>query len=295
MKYNARKVLICGAQGRLGALLCQRWSAHFHQVQAIGRVQLDLSAPERVAQVLQSYDFDLLVNAAGMADVDLCERDPELTHRVNVESPTHMAQVCQQRSARMIQISTDYVFAGDVEGYLSEEAEAKPLNAYGRSKRKSELAVLAVDPTALVVRVSWLFGGHKGSFPDRILQQAMQQLQVSAVNDKWASPTYAEDLSQWLLAWLQRPWQGGLLHLCNTGSASWAEYGQEVLNIAQRLGVKLATQQVHGHTMQGFAPFIAQRPVYTALSTARFTQRTGVTPRHWQQALEEHLRQRLKA
>jgi dTDP-4-dehydrorhamnose reductase len=241
--------------------------------------------------VLKQRSFDLLINTAGITDVDLCEREPALTQLINVESPEQMAKVCAQRGAHMIHLSTDYVFSGQSVDPLDEGSEATPLNVYGQSKRASELAVLAALPTALVTRVSWLFGGHKGSFPDRMLREGTSQDEVRAVNDKWASPTYAEDLCSWLQTLiLQQPWQGGLLHLCNAGVATWAEYGQEVLDIATRLGFPLKTHTVTGHTMKGFKPFIAQRPLHTALSTDRFTQRTGVQPRPWQQALEEHLR-----
>ena len=144
-------------------------------------------------------------------------------------------------------------------------------------------------PETIVARVSWLFGLEKPSFPDRIIRQAQERLDVSAVNDKWACPTYSDDVCEWLLALLRQDAKG-IFHLCNAGSCSWHEYGEQTLTIASQLGMILKTTTLRGHTMEGFAPFLAKRPKHTALSTAKFAAQTGITPRSWQDALEDYLR-----
>lgn len=290
---DPNKILVMGASGRLGGALMRRYTAAGLQVQGLTHGDLDLAEPEQLAARLAAYDFDVLINTAGLTDVDYCEAHAGLAHRVNGSAPGEMAAHCQQRSARFVQISTDYVFAGNTRTALREDDPTEPLNAYGRSKLAGEQATLAAQPDALVLRVAWLFGLEKPSFPDRIIRQALERLDISAVNDKWACPTYAEDVCDWLLALLRTPGAQGVFHLCNSGECcSWQEYGERTLQIAESLGLPLKATHVRGHTMEGFAPFLAQRPPYTALDTSHFTATTGLKPRSWQAALEDYLRNR---
>lgn len=282
-------VLVLGASGRLGRALVRRFSADGHRASALSHKDLDLARLDTVQPCLETQEFDLLINTAGLTDVDFCEAHAELAHTVNAVAPGIAAAECQRRGARYVQISTDYVFAGDGRTPLREDSPPRPLNAYGRSKLQGEHACLEAQPEALVLRVAWLFGHDKPSFPDRILRQALERLDISAVNDKWSSPTYADDVGEWLMALLRTPGARGLFHLCNTGVCSWQEYGEETLAIASRMGLPVKTTRVRGHTMEGFAPFLAERPPYTPLDTALFTATTGVQPRSWQSALEDYL------
>lgn len=285
-------VLVLGASGRLGRALIRLYGEAGHTVQALSHKDLDLSHPESIAPCLEPLQFDLMINAAGLTDVDFCEAHPGLAETINSTAPGVLAAECAQRGARLVQVSTDYVFPGSGRKPLTEDQPPEPLNVYGRSKLGGEQAVLAADPQALVLRVAWLFGHDKPSFPDRILRQAEERLDISAVNDKWSSPTYADDVAGWLMALLRTPDTRGLFHLCNSGVCSWQEYGEETLAIAARLGLPVKTTRIRGHTMEGFAPFLAKRPPYTPLDTSRFTAATGVLPRTWQQALAAYLEAR---
>lgn len=282
-------VLILGANGRLGRVLVRRCADVGMDVQALFRADLDLARPEGISSALEGRHFDWLLNAAGTTDVDDCERHPRLAHVINAESTHELAVACSRRGARFIQISTDYVFGGDGDRLLSEADEALPLNEYGASKLAGERAALAADPAHIVARVSWLFGGEKQSFPDRIVTAGLAGDEVRAVSDKWASPTYAEDLAGWLLFLVQNGSHRGLIHLCNSGVASWQEYGQAALDIAGELGLPLRTTVVEGHTMHGFDRFIAKRPPYTPLDTSLFASLSGIAPRPWKDALREYL------
>lgn len=258
-------------------------------VQAMFRADLDLARPDSIPAALEGRRFDWLINAAGTTDVDDCERHPRLAHVINAESTHELAIACARRGARFIQISTDYVFAGDVRRLLTEQDEAHPLNEYGISKLAGEDAALAADPAHIVARVSWLFGGEKQSFPDRIVTAGLAGDEVRAVSDKWASPTYAEDLAGWLIFLVQNGSHRGRIHLCNSGVASWQEYGQAALDIAGELGLHLRTTVVEGHSMHGFDRFIALRPPYTPLDTSLFAALSGSAPRPWKEALREYL------
>ena len=283
-----QKILVLGSNGRLGKALVRRYSEQGIETHAIGRKELDLAKPDDIEAALAAYSFDVLINAAGDTDVDHCQGDLQAAIVVNAIGPAKAAAYCAARGAQFVQVSTDYVFSGEPHSVRSEADEAKPINHYGTSKLAGELQVMAAHPGALVVRVSWLFGLEKPSFPDRMVRDALASDHVTAVDDKWACPTYADDVTDWLLA-LLKGGHTGLVHLCNQGSCTWQEYGQATLAIAADLGLPVKTQTVIGHTMHGFPLFKAERPPFTALNTDEFTRLTGITPRPWQQALRDYL------
>lgn len=284
------KILILGANGRLGKTLCQQWAGTPHEITGLGRTDLDLTQIDQIFDQLTSIPFDVLINTAGLTSVDGCETRRLEASLSNAEAPGLMAAFCQQHQRRFIHLSSDYVFAGDVPSLRHENDPTHPCNAYGESKLAGELATLSACRNALVLRVSWLFGRDKESFPDMILRTACEQDTVTAVNDKWSSPSYADDLASWILTLIDsHPNANGVFHLCNQGATNWQDYAQETLNIAHRLGYPLRTRQVVGHSMHGFAPFVATRPPYTALATDKFTALTGIRPRTWQDALQAYL------
>jgi dTDP-4-dehydrorhamnose reductase len=284
------KVLVLGASGRLGRALVRRYRAAGLAVSSLSHNDLDLARPDEFTSTLDRHDFNVLINTAGLTDVDYCEAHEGLATVVNGTAPGALAAHCQQRGARLVQISTDYVFSGEGRAPFSEDSPVSPINVYGRTKLDGERNAQAAQPDALILRVSWLFGLEKPSFPDRIIRQAQERLDVSAVDDKWACPTYSDDVCDWLLALLPSDHASGVFHLCNQGTCSWQQYGERTLTIASQLGLPLKTTSIRGHTMEGFAPFLAQRPPFTALSTEKFTRTTGITPRSWEDALEDYLR-----
>ena len=282
------KLLITGTTGRLGSALVRRYSAR-HEVLSAGRGELDLSRPESVVGVLRGKDFDLLINCAGITSPDACERQPELAQRVNAESPAAMAAECQRRGARMIQISTDYVFGGETADLLDEASPAEPVNHYGQTKREAEVAVLSACPSALVVRVSWLFGSGS-SFPDQILREAREGKEIEAIGDKWSVPTSVHAIAEWLeKLWDTKPLITGPLHLCNSGSATWQSYGQTVVDLAHEIGLLDHRIEVKGNRLDDFPHFIARRPRHTLMSNARLSAILGHEIRSWQEALREWL------
>jgi len=284
------KIIILGANGRLGKTLLHQWSSTDHEVIGWGRAELDLNALDQIPAALAAVPFDVLINTAGLTSVDGCESRQEEAIRTNADAPRLIAEFCHQHQRRLFHLSSDYVFAGDEPTPRTETDPTAPCNAYGKSKLAGEQAVLTAAPSAVVIRVSWLFGREKESFPDMILRTAQQQDTVSAVNDKWSSPSYADDLAEWMLTLVEKhPDAAGIYHLCNQGAPNWQEYGQATLDLASQLGIPLRTHQVVGHSMHGFAPFTATRPPYTALSTEKFTALTGIRPRTWQAALAAYL------
>lgn len=288
------KILIFGAGGRMGAALARRY-ARSRPVTGWKRADCDALQPERVREAVRGQDFATLIYTAGITSVDYCEEHPDESDLTNAETPRVLAEVCVEKGARFIHISTDYVFDGRDPAPRKETDEPNPICAYGRSKLAGERAVLAVSPDFLVIRVSWLFGHDKPAFPDMILQRAMEHDHVEAISDKVACPTYSEDLAEWIEPMLDGTHYKGLLHLCNSGASTWQAYGQTTLDIAAELGVSLKARTVGSVSRNSFPAFKAQRPEFTSFDTTKYQQLSGAVPRPWEEALREYLTRQLAA
>jgi dTDP-4-dehydrorhamnose reductase len=282
-------LLITGKNGRLGQSLARRYGKN-HHVTMIGRRECDLLNADSIRDCLNGVPFDVLINTASLTGVDDCELHPEKATLVNATAPRIMAEICAEKKARLIHVSTDYVFDGVSPGLRSEADRAEPINVYGQSKLDGELAALRISPDFLVIRVSWLFGPDKPSFPDMMLKRAQQNDHVDAVADKVSCPTYSEDIAEWMEPMLTDERYRGILHLCNEGETTWQAYAQAVLDIAAKLGAPLKARTVAGFSRLQFAGFTALRPEFTAMSTEKFEKLSGIHPRPWQVALEDHLR-----
>ena len=154
----------------------------------------------------------------------------------------------------------------------------------------AEAAVLQAYPKALVARVSWLFGGRKACFPEQILAQARAGSEVEAIGDKWSVPTCMGDIARWLeCLWQKKEPAHGLLHLCNSGQATWQTFAQETLDSAFQLGLLKQPVIVKGNQLDAFTGFTAKRPRYTPMANQKLATLLGETPRPWQNALRDHL------
>jgi dTDP-4-dehydrorhamnose reductase len=283
-------IAIVGSGGRLGAALLREWRKRGAEVIGLDRAGLDLADERAIRDRLGTIDFDTLVNCAAMTNVDRCEREPEEAFRVNSAAVGTMAEICARKRARCIHISTDYVFDGTKRKPYVEEDEPRPISQYGESKWSGEKLVLAASEKHLVVRVSWVFGPDRPSFLDQILQRALKEDRVEAIADKVSVPTYTLDAAEMLWRVLERPELGGILHVCNSGECTWQEYGQHALDCALAAGMPLRARKVEPLKLVEMKAFVARRPEYTPLSSAKFAGVVGVTVRSWQEAVDDYVR-----
>lgn len=228
-----------------------------HDVVPVRRADLDLSQSDAIVPYLQSHHPSVVIYTAGTTNVDLCEEHPEESLKTNAEAPARLAEYCKVHGARLIHISTDYVFSGNDPLPRKESDLAEPINVYGRHKLVGEQAVLNASPEFLVVRVSWLFGKDRPSFPDMILKRALENDEVFAIADKVSCPTFSDDLAEWIEPMISDTRYRGILHLCNSGSCTWQEYGQKTLDIAASLGLPLRATTVQGQSRVNFPAFKA--------------------------------------
>jgi dTDP-4-dehydrorhamnose reductase len=281
------RLLILGSNGGLGRTLTRQLS-QTHQVTAWTRAELDLERPEAVAAALSRCDFDVLLNPAALTSPDVCEAQPDKARLANVEGPQALAEVCQARGARLIHFSTDYVFSGEPHDLWHEHDETRPVNVYGRTKREGELAVLKACPDALVARVSWLFGPDKPSHPDLMIERALQTDDVCSVADKVSVPTSTVDVCEWIAHLIHHP-ASGVLHLCNSGIASWHLWAETTLDIASWLGLPLKTTSVRPIRLAELTQMKAARPLHTVMSNEKLQTLLGREIRNWSTALEDYL------
>ncbi len=293
MSASSPRIAIVGAGGRLGAALVRAYG-QTHEVFGFNHAQLDLGDSAKLRETLGAAKFDVLINCAAQTNVDRCETHPEEAFALNAEAPRVLAEICLTKGARLIHISTDYVFDGGKAEPYTEEEEANPISVYGASKRAGEKLVLAVDGNHLVVRVSWVFGPDRPSFVDWVIAQAREHEHVEAVADKFATPTYTLDIAELLKPLLLSSAPGGLLHLANRGGCSWREYGQWALDCCQAEGIPLRAHEVGAITLAEMKNFIARRPVHSVLATVKYERLTGEAPRDWREAVAAYVRDYVK-
>jgi dTDP-4-dehydrorhamnose reductase len=287
------RIVIIGAGGRLGAALLREYREQF-EVVGFNHSQLDLGALGQFGATLDPTEFHALINAAALTNVDYCENHRAEAMQLNAEAPRVLAEICAEKKARFVHVSTDYVFDGEKRAPYTEDDPADPISVYGESKREGELQVLAANPEALVVRVSWVFGPDRPSFVDAILKKARNEEQVAAVADKFSTPTYTRDIAEMLrpvVAAVGDPDYRGILHFANRGACSWQEYAQWALDCCHEFGVPMKARRVGALSLGAMKNFVARRPVHTVLATDKYERLTGKPPRDWHDAVAEYVRE----
>ncbi|RRR48629.1 dTDP-4-dehydrorhamnose reductase [Mycolicibacter terrae] len=279
-----QRIVITGAGGQVGTFLAARAAEAGRDVLALTSAQCDITDPDAVDAVDLRAN-DVLVNCAAYTNVDAAETDPDRAHAVNAAGPGHLAAACARAGARLIHISTDYVFDGDFGGAPPRPYEpgdaTRPLSVYGRSKLAGENAVLGASPDALVVRTAWVYTGTAGGtdFVAVMRGRAAGDSTVEVVDDQIGSPTYAGDLVEALLALAQAWPTARVLHAANAGAASRYEQARAVFSA---LG---ADPHRVLPVSSAAPPRPAARPAYSALSGVE-SARAGLAPlRSWRDAL----------
>jgi dTDP-4-dehydrorhamnose reductase len=286
------KLVITGSGGRLGTALMREYQDMF-EVTGFNHVQLDLANVGEIHAKIDKVDFDVLVNAAAFTNVDLCAKQRDQAFRINAEAPRLLADICRDKKAKFIHFSTDYVFDGEKREPYVEEDSANPISVYAESKRMGEENVLAVQDGHLVVRLAWIFGPDRPSFVDGMIARARESEQIAAVADKFSTPTYTRDIAEMLPRLFEVDVPGGILHFVNAGGCSWQEYAQHAIDCCHQFGIPLRAREVAPLKLSEMKSFIARRPVYTVLSTAKYSTLTGSSPRPWREAVAEYVREYL--
>ena len=272
------RILITGAQGQLGTALQRTLAGEDLILRDLP--EFDLTNPACEDQVRRANP-DIIVHVGAYTNVDQAERYPERAHAVNAQGTRRVAQAAKAVKARLIYVSTDYVFDGTKTSPYHEQDQPHPLNCYGRSKYEGEQAVLTLCPDSLVVRTAWLFGHEGHNFVKTIMRLAAEQPLLKVVDDQRGCPTYAEDLAC-ALQQLARSDLQGLCHVTNCGDCSWYEFAQAIVG---QMGAQVTIQPIS--TAEAGRP--AKRPAYSVLSQDRFAIHYPPLP-DWRDALSRFMK-----
>ena len=277
------KILLFGALGMLGGDLQPILSAR-HEV--IGRDvhDLDITDSVQTEKEIRLLRPEVVINAAAFTDVDGCESQRGRAFSVNADGAGHVARGCRSAGVRLIHLSTDYVFDGTSRVPYTEESPPHPLNVYGESKLRGELLIQEAGGNHLILRTAWLYGKHGKNFVDTILRLASQQEELRVVDDQWGSPTFTRDLSGAIAQLLDKDVRG-ILHITNSGSCSWFEFTQKILETKGIPGRKIRVLPISSRELN--RP--ARRPSNSVLDCSRFQRITGAKMRLWNEALRDYL------
>jgi dTDP-4-dehydrorhamnose reductase len=276
-----RPILVTGAAGQLGAELVHALAPH-GRVVATGHADLDLADPSAIVATLRRIDPSLIVNAAAYTAVDLAEQETDRADAVNGVAPGVMAEDAKRLGALLVHYSTDYVFDGRANVPYDEDAPARPLSAYGRSKLAGERAIAASGAPALVFRTSWVYGRRGRNFLTTMQRLARERPEIRVVDDQTGVPNWARELARATARLVGRglPWlaeRNGLYHLSARGSTTW--YGFAAAILAEVPGVKVVPITTAEY------PTPARRPRYGVLATARFERTFEFALNDWRTTL----------
>ncbi len=224
--------LVTGAAGMLGRDVCLALRRHGEPVTALGHRELDITDAAAVAARLGEHGPDVVVNCAAWTAVDAAEQHEAQALRVNGTGAANLAAACARQGARLVQISTDYVFGGDQPcGYAEEDGPA-PLNAYGRTKLAGERAALGLPGAGYVVRTAWLYGAHGPNFVRTMIGKARAGAPVRVVADQRGQPTWSLDVAEQIAALIRAGAPAGVYHATSTGATTWHGLAREVFRLA---------------------------------------------------------------
>ncbi len=283
------RVLVTGAGGQVGRLL-RATCPEGIELTACTHAELDIGDAQAVRRTVERVQPAAILNAAAYTAVDKAESEPELAHRINGLGPAHLAASAAACGARLVQISTDFVFDGMASSPYRPEAHPHPLGVYGASKREGELAVLEALPEhSVLVRTAWVYAAEGKNFLNTMLRLMRERGAVRVVADQVGTPTAARPLAEVLWQLVARPEVRGVHHWTDAGVASWYDFAVAIADESAALGLLPSGVIVTPIATEDY-PTPARRPAYSVLDK-RSLAALGLHPAHWRARLRETLKE----
>ena len=280
-----KRILVVGAKGMLGRDLMEVLHSSMRGDEIVGWdiEEIDIQKRDDAVAKIEKLRPDVVVHIAAYTDVDGCELNKEKAFAVNGEGTEHVALAASRCHAKMVYLSTDYVFDGDKREPYLENDSPHPLNVYGQSKLEGEQYVQTLVEDFLIIRTQWLYGLFGKNFVSSVLQQAREKSALSIVDDQTGSPTYTADLARAISVLIQHDARG-IFHIANSGLCTWCTFGETILKLSgvNRVKVIPISSKELGRP--------AVRPSYSVLSCQKLKEETGLTMRPWSEALKDYLR-----
>lgn len=277
------KVLVTGYTGQLGYDVVKELKKR--NIECIGTTRQDFSLTdtEEMKFFIKNYNPDTVIHCAAYTAVDKAEDEPELCRTVNAEATRQIAKICKDINAKMIYISTDYVFPGAGDSFYEPEDEKAPQNVYGQSKLDGEIAVQEILDKYFIVRISWVFGINGKNFIKTMLNLAKTHDKLTVVNDQTGSPTYTKDLAKFLCDMVETD-KYGVYHATNEGICSWYEFACEIF---KQSGIDIKVESVPSTAF----PTKAKRPHNSRMSKKCLDKAGFDRLPSWQDALNRYLKE----
>lgn len=278
-------ILVTGANGQLGNALqnlAQQWNKF--RWTFVDRTQLPIDDEQLVNKWFEENRVDVCVNAAAYTAVDKAESEPEIATRINSDAVGFLANACKKQNARLIHVSTDYVFDGNnANGYTPEDLTG-PVGVYGSTKLLGEKKCLQIDPNNIVIRTSWVFGSHGNNFVKTMIRLMHEREEIRVVNDQIGRPTFVNDLAEVIVRSIDKgnSMPGGIYHVANGGAISWYEFA---VAICDRMQFPCNVLPIPSSDY----PTPAKRPAYSILKTEKIEQLLNWTIPSWEDALQRCL------
>lgn len=275
------KILVTGAKGQLGLELHDALEKRSPGITTyVDRDELDITDRKAVEAFVAEQGFTHIVNCAAYTAVDRAEEEKLECAAVNIDGVTNLARAAEEIGAKILHLSTDYVFDGKTYRPYTESDKVNPVSQYGTTKRKGETSLLGLAPSAIIIRTGWLYSPHGHNFVKSILRKSFTEPSLKVVCDQLGTPTYAADLAQAIVKVLfSRQWTPGILNFSNEGVCSWYDFAVAIQRIAGITGCPVIPIASTDY------PTAAQRPYYSVLDKSRFRATYSTPIPHWEESL----------
>lgn len=283
------KILVMGARGQLGRTLQAHAPADVKMI-CVDLPELDIAEKDQVQALVQREAPDLIVNCAAFTAVDLAESEPEVARRANADGPAILAAAANDTGARLIHISTDFVFNGHANEPYSPDSIANPLSVYGDTKWEGERGVReALPDSSIVLRTSWLYSEYGGNFVSTMLRLFNERDEISVVDDQTGSPTWCHSVAKAVFGFVGAPALSGTYHWTDSGQTSWYEFACAIQEEALILGMINGATKISPIPSADY-PTAATRPAYSVLDCSSTATELGLLQTPWRQNLRAMLK-----
>ncbi|MDD9196716.1 dTDP-4-dehydrorhamnose reductase [Aliivibrio sp. S3MY1] len=278
------KVVITGKGGQLAWEL-EQLAPQGIEVISVGINELDITNEILVTEFITNTKPDLVINAAAYTAVDKAEEDTEIAYAVNELGTKYLANICKQINARILHISTDFVFDGSSTTPYQADSKPNPINVYGASKLAGEVALQTILPDAsVIVRTAWVYSVNGNNFVKSMLRLMQEKPQLGIIYDQVGTPTWAKGLAQWLWAVAAKPEVTGTYHWTDAGIASWYDFAIAIQELGIEKGLLKEVIPVLPIPTSAY-PTLAKRPAFSVIDKSSAESVSGINSIHWRKQL----------